>query len=117
MLKHAFTNPFRVSQMKPLNIPEPAVETVSFVPSEKEALRKQIDKAYRNRKNKISQKLPANKAGGRLIGFYSVKRSEPAGVFKDEHGQTFLTGDTTPVQMISSVRSKRSGAWAHGKKR
>lgn len=97
---------------------EPAVQTIKTenLPS-KADLREKIEVAYKSRKNKITQKLSPNKARGRLIGFYSVKKSEPAGVYKDESGQTFLTGDSTPVQVIGAVRSKRTGAWNHGKRR
>tara|TARA_X000000950_G_C13609242_1_gene534649 strand:+ start:187 stop:495 length:309 start_codon:yes stop_codon:yes gene_type:complete len=102
-----------------MNIPEPAVKTVQTedLPS-KAKLRKQIEDGFKGRKKKISTKLPPAKASGRLIGFYSVRRHEPAGIYKDaKTGETYLTGDTTPVQVIGAVRSKRSGAWAHGKKR
>lgn len=110
-------NLFRVFLM--MNIPEPAVKTIETenLPS-KEKLRKQIESGFKSRINKIKTVLPPNKARGRLIGFYSVKKSEPAGIYTDSKtGQTFLTGDTVPVQVIGAVRSKRSGAWRHGKKR
>lgn len=110
-------NLFRVFLM--MNIPEPAVQTIQTdgLPS-KADLRSKIESAYKSRKNKITKKLPANKAGGRLIGFYNVKKSEPAGIYTDHKtGETFLTGDSTPVQVIGAVRSKRKGAWSHGKKR
>ena len=98
---------------------EPAVKTIETENLHNKAdLREKIEKAYKSRTNKISQKLPASKAGGRLIGFYSVRRHEQNGIYTDKKtGETYLTGDTTPVQMISSVRSKRGGAWKHGKKR
>ena len=97
---------------------EPDIETVSFVPSEKEKMRKQIQKAISRKKGKRKPvQLPKGEAKN-LIGFYNVKRHEPSGVYKDSKtGETYLTGDSVPVQVVGAVRSKRSGVWKHGKKR
>ena len=103
-----------------MNIPEPAVQTVKTEGLRSKAdLRKQIQKAISRKKGKRSATvLPDGTARGKLIGFYNVKRSEPAGVYRDaKTGECFLTGDSTPVQVIGAVRSKRTGAWNHGKKR
>ena len=97
---------------------EPDIETVSFVPSEKEKMRKQIQKAISRKKGKRSATVLPKGAAKNLIGFVNVRRHEPAGTFTDKKtGETFLTGDTVPVQVIGAVRSKRTGAWKHGKRR
>lgn len=97
---------------------EPDIETVSFVPSEKQEIRNQIQKAISRKKGKRKPVQLPKGAAKNLIGFYNVKRHEPAGIFKDSKtGETFLTGDTVPVQVTGAVRSKRTGAWKHGKRR
>jgi len=98
---------------------EPTVQTINTdgLPS-KAKLRNSIQKAISRKKGKRSATVLPDGQVKNLIGFVNVRRHEPAGICKDaKTGETYLTGDTTPVQVIGAVRSKRKGAWAHGKRR